>query len=232
MPAAPPSPPWRRQAFYVDCTFVADEALHSAEGVAWAGVAVPQEADEMIALLTKPPAGLFPTLDSISRTPQATDATFCTQARSWNMRRPTLSDDSAPAASLDSSDGSARADAPWSAAYGQLGGSPWPQQPGSGRPKDASLRFHSCRQLFQIHKGHSKLGTATRIGLSESEGFELRHFAGDVCYTATGFAHTNTERLSPELEAAIYGPPGSAARHGEPAPPRTAASNRRGRRAP
>ena len=55
----------------------------------------------MIALLTKPPAGLFPTLDSISRTPQATDATFCTQGRSWNMRRPTLLDDSAPAASLD-----------------------------------------------------------------------------------------------------------------------------------
>jgi hypothetical protein len=45
------------QAFYVDCTFVADEALHAAEGVAWSGVAIPAETEQMLTLLTKPPAG-------------------------------------------------------------------------------------------------------------------------------------------------------------------------------
>ena len=58
---------------------MADEALHAAEGVAWAGVAIPAETEQMLTLLTKPPAGLFPTLDSICRTSQATDATFTTQ---------------------------------------------------------------------------------------------------------------------------------------------------------
>ena len=37
-------------------------------------------------------------------------------------------------------------------------------------------------------------------GLSESEGFVLHHFAGDVCYSSAGFMHANTEKLSPELE--------------------------------
>jgi hypothetical protein len=41
-------------------------------------------------------------------------------------------------------------------------------------------------------------------GFSESEGFVLHHFAGDVCYSSAGFMHANTEKLSPELEVKSY----------------------------
>jgi len=50
----------------------------------------------------------------------------------------------------------------------------------------------------QIHTGNSLF--ARPRGLAESEGFVLHHFAGEVCYSSAGFMHTNTEKLSPELE--------------------------------
>ena len=53
-------------------------------------------------------------------------------------------------------------------------------------------------QLVQIHTGNSLF--ARPRGLSESEGFVLHHFAGEVCYSSAGFMHANTEKLSPELE--------------------------------
>ena len=33
------------------------QALHAAEGVVWSGVAIPAETEQMLSLLTKPPAG-------------------------------------------------------------------------------------------------------------------------------------------------------------------------------
>ena len=147
------------QHFFLQCIFVAEESLHQQEGIDWTKVPFPDNSP-LLELLSRPPAAIFPMLDSVSRTPRATDDTFVTQ-------------------------------------------------------------------LFQVHHSHAALRRppagggnrrATRAPraraapLAAGAGFVLRHYAGDVLYTAAGFAHKNTERLSLELEAAAYTPPDSAAR--------------------
>ena len=149
------------QHFFLQCIFVAEESLHQQEGIDWTKVPFPDNSP-LLELLSRPPAAIFPMLDSVSRTPQATDDTFVTQLFQVHhshaaLRRP-------PAGGGGKSPGNLRAKSPGGAA------------------------------------------------LAAGAGFVLRHYAGDVLYTAAGFAHKNTERLSLELEAAAYTPPDSAAR--------------------
>ena len=63
------------QHFFIQCTFHAEELLHSEEGVRWQPVWYPDNR-AVLDLLARSPSGLFYILDAVCRTPKPSDESY------------------------------------------------------------------------------------------------------------------------------------------------------------